>query len=80
MKVAFRDCCAKCGADLHACSNCEHFDAGAYNQCHEPQAERVVDKERSNLCEYFKAAKRVGKTESKKGQALAALEGLFKKG
>jgi hypothetical protein len=34
-----------------------HFhDARAYNQCAEPQAERVVDKAHANFCDYFSPA------------------------
>ena len=51
--VGRRDTCPRCGADLRVCLNCRFHDPGAYNQCHEPQAERVVDKDRSNFCEYF---------------------------
>jgi len=52
-RISRNDSCIKCGADLKVCRNCVHFDAGAYNECREPQAERVVDKERSNFCDYF---------------------------
>jgi hypothetical protein len=30
-----------------------HYDPAYNNQCRETMAERVVDKERSNFCEYF---------------------------
>ena len=52
-KIGRRDACDACGADLHVCLNCGFYDVSAYNDCHEPTAERVVDKERSNFCEYF---------------------------
>ena len=51
--VARRDECSKCSADLHACMNCKFYDQSAYNECREPQAERVVDKDRANFCDYF---------------------------
>ena len=47
------DTCSACDADLHCCLNCRYYDEGAYNDCSETQAERVVDKERSNFCDYF---------------------------
>ena len=52
-KVTRREACPFCGWDLHVCLNCRFYDPGAYNQCREPQAERVLDKERSNFCDYF---------------------------
>ncbi|MCX5851122.1 MAG: hypothetical protein NT072_03560 [Deltaproteobacteria bacterium] len=46
--------CPGCGRDVHVCRNCAFYDSAAYNQCHEPQAERVLDKERSNFCDFFR--------------------------
>jgi rRNA maturation protein Nop10 len=48
------DTCRKCGRDTKVCKGCQFYDKDAHNQCHETQAERVVDKERSNFCDYFK--------------------------
>jgi hypothetical protein len=55
-RVGRRDTCPRCGADLHCCRQCRFHDPRAYNECREPQAERVVDKERANFCDYFAAA------------------------
>ena len=46
-------CCRQCGADLRCCNNCRFYDASAYNECAEPSAERVVEKDRANFCDYF---------------------------
>ncbi len=45
--------CRECGADVKVCKNCRFYDTGAYNDCAEPNAERVVEKERANFCDYF---------------------------
>jgi hypothetical protein len=45
--------CSQCGADLRCCFNCRFYDQKAYNQCRENQAERVLDKDRGNFCDYF---------------------------
>lgn len=79
-RVAFRDPCATCGADLHVCRNCAHHDPSAYNECRESSAERVSHRERANRCDYFvpaegRATAGGGPTE----QARAALDSLFKK-
>ena len=52
-RVGRRDRCERCGVDLHSCRQCRFHDPAAYNECAEPQAERVLDKERANFCDYF---------------------------
>jgi len=51
--VGRKDICPFCQADLRCCLNCRHYDHGSYNHCREPQADRVIDKDRSNFCDYF---------------------------
>ena len=51
--VGRQDVCARCDSDLHCCRNCRFFDPAKSNQCSEPQAEWVSDKERANFCGYF---------------------------
>ena len=62
--------CESCGRDLHACVNCAHYDPKAYNECHEPNAERVDDRRSANFCDYFKV---VTTKPSAPGQSAAAL-------
>ncbi len=45
--------CPQCGSDLHCCLNCRFYDPAKHNQCAEPQAEWVRDKESANSCDYF---------------------------
>jgi ferredoxin len=80
-RVGFRDECAGCGRALHVCRNCKFYDPAYNNLCREPQAERVVDKERFNFCEYFAPGngKGAGAGEPSKSAAQAKLEALFKK-
>jgi hypothetical protein len=71
--------CHSCGADLHCCLNCSFYDTGSYNDCRESQAERVVDKTRSNFCDFFRF-KQSGKSSSSAGSGTKnKLEDLFKK-
>ncbi len=75
-----RDECPHCGTDLRICTNCRHYSEYAYNNCKEPQAERVVDKNRNNQCDYFELLSD-RKTESKavsKEEYLKQLDSLFK--
>ncbi len=73
-----RDECPFCRADLHVCKNCIHYDSKAYNECHETQADRVVEKERSNFCDFF-APGASSLAGEKKDNLMAAAEALFKK-
>lgn len=75
-----REECLKCGADLHVCRNCRHYDSSAYNECREPSADVVREKDRSNFCDFFDAsgANSAGGAD-KKNDLLAAAEALFKK-
>lgn len=71
--------CPKCGVSLHACLFCGFYSPSHNNECREPMAERVVDKERANFCDYFKPGGGVGGGGDEKAKALSALEALFKK-
>jgi hypothetical protein len=73
------DACPHCGRDLHCCVQCKFYDPGSYNECREVSAERVVDKERANFCDYFiiKGAKE--NQFEREAMAKRALEDLFKK-
>jgi hypothetical protein len=55
-RVANREACPRCDADLHCCRNCRLYDTSKNNQCSEPQAEWVRDKEAGNYCDYFSPA------------------------
>ncbi len=80
-KVGRSETCPSCGADLHVCLNCRFYSLGAYNDCTEPQAERVVDKRRSNFCDYFIFVDDAGRRgqAAKKDDSRSRLEELFKK-
>jgi len=82
--VGRRSVCDFCGADLHCCLNCVFYQRGAYNDCKEPQAERVIEKSRSNFCDYFVFGDSViggkEKASGNIGDAKSKLASLFKKG
>jgi len=73
-----RDECPKCGADIHGCLNCKNYDKNAYNECREPQADVVKERERANFCDYFAFAGG-GPQVDKQKELRAAAEALFKK-
>lgn len=80
LDYARTDSCSKCGRDTHVCRNCGFHDRAYNNECKESQAERVVDKEHSNFCDYFDP-KAGGPSAgvSSKDALKAAAEALFKK-
>jgi len=79
-RVAFRATCDGCNADLHCCRNCGFHDPGAQNQCREPGAEWVGDRERANHCEDFAASDRGGgEAAAAASAAKSVLDDLFKK-
>lgn len=59
--------------------NCTHYEPARYNECTEPVADRVVDKEKGNFCDYFKPGSRANSGQDAKSAALKAAEALFKK-
>ena len=71
--------CLACDSDLHVCLMCRFYDKSRYNQCREPVAEQVRDKDRSNFCDYFKP-REGAHDEALSGNAMTAknnLEDLF---
>ena len=74
-----RDECSKCGADVHVCRNCKNYDSKAYNECREPTADIVKEKDRSNFCDHFTPSDPGGRSASDvKKDLLSAAEALFK--
>ena len=45
--------CPHCRAQLHVCRMCVFFDVTVAQQCREPVADPVSDKQRANFCGYF---------------------------
>lgn len=68
LQTGRREECPFCGADLHCCLNCTFYQRTAPNQCREPIAEPVKEKQKANYCDYFKFA------ESAAGAGQAVLE------
>lgn len=79
-KVGFRDECPHCREPLHICRNCRFYDPAKYNHCHEPRAERVVDAEKENRCDWFEprgGGASAGPVGREKAEQM--LKDLFKK-
>jgi len=52
--VDFRASCPKCGAALHCCKQCAHFEPSTRFQCLKPVLVRISPKDHANECELFK--------------------------
>lgn len=77
-KVSRSDTCSNCGKDLRCCKQCKFYDPHAYNECREVSADRILDKERANFCDYFvPTGSSLGKVDRVQ-EARKELEALFK--
>jgi hypothetical protein len=83
-KIQRADGCPYCHSDLKCCLNCRLHDPGANNQCLEPQAEWVTDKDKANFCEFFEFRETspltqpgMGGAQSEVTQARVAFGALF---
>lgn len=77
--VGRREECPHCHADTHVCKNCEFYDRASYNECREPTADPVKEKDRSNFCDQFSPGGARGQKGTSSQDLKAAAEALFKK-
>jgi hypothetical protein len=77
--VSRSDTCPDCMADIRACKMCQFYDAKSYNECREPVADRIQDKEKANFCDYFKIGSSYNDPEKERQELKARAEALFKK-
>ena len=82
-EIRFESTCSKCGADLHACSQCSHFDTSARFECTQPIPARILSKKARNSCSLYSPARSFDLTGSRAKEtpddARAAFDRLFKK-
>ncbi len=69
--------CPYCYASIHCCKMCSFYDITAYNECRETSADRIVEKEKANFCDYF-ILKGSDDGGDQKDDILAAANALFK--
>jgi len=79
VKIYRRDTCPYCHSDLHSCINCEFYDVKGYHQCRESSAEYIQEKEKANVCDYFRPLREKKSFIKKSEMARQKLEELFKK-
>ncbi|MCP5112489.1 MAG: hypothetical protein GY953_16815 [bacterium] len=85
--------CPRCGAALHCCKQCAHFEPSQRLQCSKPLKVRVGSKDKANECELFETRVTVARDASREDSspvvanpsprstkdARAAFDNLFKK-
>lgn len=75
LPLSRREECAKCGADIHICKMCKHYNKDRAQFCSEERAEPPADVEKANFCDYFEL---LPNNPSKlRGDALDELAQLF---
>jgi len=83
MSIGAKDRCAGCGADLHTCRNCAHFESRSRFQCRKPVPVAVLDKTKRNDCELFRGRQVLDSTgrraDTAPRNARSAFDALFKK-
>jgi hypothetical protein len=74
--------CLGCGKQTHCCRNCRFYQRGRPNDCFEPMAEPVGDKQRANFCGYFEPTlsprSPTGASATDGADALRQADDLFK--
>jgi hypothetical protein len=79
-KITRDSVCSKCRISLKCCRNCRFYDPASHNQCREPAAEWVRDKELANFCEFFDFAERSeGARPGRDAGGKQKFDSLFKK-
>lgn len=71
--------CPNCGAPVRCCYMCDFYDASSYNECREPMAEKIREKDKANFCNYYRLAKEGHKPGYDKDDYLKQADSLFKK-
>lgn len=83
-KVGRSDECPNCLAPLRCCRGCRHFDPTRRFQCRETIEHNVVDKEKSNFCDFYqfrnmiKTAGGVSSQKDSKDTRKKSFDDLFK--
>jgi hypothetical protein len=93
--VDFKGTCPKCGAALHCCKQCTHFEPSTRFQCLKQIPARIAVKDGANQCELFSPRVTVARDVTpasaaavvaqrvveprKPDEARAAFDSLFKK-
>ena len=70
--VDWKGACPKCGAALHCCKQCAHFEPSTRFQCLKPVPVRIAVKDQANECELFKPRVTVARDAAPAGNGASA--------
>jgi hypothetical protein len=74
--------CSRCGAELHSCAQCVHFDTSAPFECQQTIPARISPKDTRNACPSFEPRTTVERETSSQSSAPSsarkAFDDLFK--
>lgn len=72
--------CLNCSRPTRVCLNCRWYSPSRPNACEEPIAEPVMEKDRSNFCNFFEPSAKTGDISESQSDSdhMAAAEDLFK--
>ena len=68
--------CSACGAYLHCCRTCSHWNPKLRISCEETRAEEVKDRETANFCQWFTTTSKVHQSQIESASAQAARDQL----
>lgn len=68
----FPETCPKCGAALHCCKQCAHFEPSTRFQCLKPIPARIAPKDTKNDCSLFKPRVTVARDAAPASQSNGA--------
>jgi len=78
LPIGRNDSCPNCRAELYVCRLCSFYEPAVADQCREPIAERVSNKERANFCGYFQLNQHAYSSNSgEQAAAQSQLDALF---
>ena len=69
--------CPACRKQTHVCRNCRFYEPGRPNDCQEPVADAVTEKQRANFCDYFDPSDKAFRPGADSEDLKAAAEQLF---
>ncbi len=73
--IDFKGNCPKCGAALHCCKQCVHFDSSTRFQCRKPIPVRIAVKDGANECGLFGPMVTVARDGSQNGNGYGPPSG-----
>ncbi|MBN2656665.1 MAG: hypothetical protein JXR86_06370 [Spirochaetales bacterium] len=68
--------CTNCGKDLKICFNCEFYSEGSHWECRESISDAVMEKDKSNYCDFFRLS-RTSREQQENKDAMDAFNKLF---